>query len=532
MTTVQTDVRQGVNSGAAVKVPCRVATTAAITLSGLQTVDGVALADGDRVLVKNQASGVNNGIYVATTSTWNRAVDFDGTFDVKKGTAVVITDGTSYAGDWFVVSSPDPITIGTSAIAFLPNLTGSTGTPISVMDLGATGDGTTDDSDAINAALASGASLVVMPKPSVTYGIASTLIIPQGVTLQGLGQVTITKVASIDMVDMSAASCGMEKITLVGAGATHTGRGIVVSGNSEQYITSVNALNMNGYCLEFEGLESGAKFEALMCEFSRTAAANYAIKMPDAAESGGGRKFMLCNGYGGNSFMEAAGSASTHVLNCSYGTNGVLFTVNTARMLMSGTRAAVTATMAIMGTSHTIVGNSITNNITLDAGLTASTIGPNSIPVANTIIDNSIAATTNINHVFGEEAAFTPVWKGASGDPAIVNGVISGSYYRNDRVVTVGIIVIMGSSTTFGTGLWYFNLPAPLNHGVKANAVGSAYVLDSATGNRTGVCTVQGGSAPAIYCYENNSAVGFNATAPITWAAGDELHLTITYLLG
>lgn len=74
----------------AFKVPCRVATTAAITLSGLQTIDGVALAAGDRVLVKDQASSADNDIYVAATGAWVRAKDFDGSRDVVNGTKILI----------------------------------------------------------------------------------------------------------------------------------------------------------------------------------------------------------------------------------------------------------------------------------------------------------------------------------------------------------------------------------------------------------------------------------------------------------
>lgn len=53
------------------------ATTANITLSGLQTIDTVALAAGDRVLVKNQTTAANNGVYIAGTGAWTRATDAD-----------------------------------------------------------------------------------------------------------------------------------------------------------------------------------------------------------------------------------------------------------------------------------------------------------------------------------------------------------------------------------------------------------------------------------------------------------------------
>lgn len=117
MTSVSTSRRQGLNSSAAIKVPCRVASTANLTLNGLQTVDGVALATGDRVLVKDQTDTTENGIYVTDTGAWTRDLDFDGTYDAVKGTRVIVNEGSAGAGTMFYVSSATP-TIGTSAITF------------------------------------------------------------------------------------------------------------------------------------------------------------------------------------------------------------------------------------------------------------------------------------------------------------------------------------------------------------------------------------------------------------------------------
>jgi hypothetical protein len=116
MATTSADRRQGVNSSAAVKVPCKAATTAAVTLSGEQTIDGVALVADDRVLVKDQASGADNGIYVVDTGDWSRAKDWDGAYDVKEGTFVYVTDGSTNTGFWYVTTS-DPITVGTTSVS-------------------------------------------------------------------------------------------------------------------------------------------------------------------------------------------------------------------------------------------------------------------------------------------------------------------------------------------------------------------------------------------------------------------------------
>lgn len=117
MTSVQTSRRHGVNGSLAIKAPVKSATTANITLSGEQTIDSVAIVSGDRVLVKNQTDGIENGIYAANTSTWQREPDWDGARDVAKGTSVYCTDGSTTSSSWRVTTA-DPIIPGTTSISF------------------------------------------------------------------------------------------------------------------------------------------------------------------------------------------------------------------------------------------------------------------------------------------------------------------------------------------------------------------------------------------------------------------------------
>lgn len=112
------DRLRGVRSSQAIKVPCRVATTANITLSGEQTIDGVAVVDGDRVLVKDQNSGAENGIYRASTGNWTRAPDWDGSGDVVTGTLVLVNSGTTNAYTGWRVSTTGQIEIQTTPVAF------------------------------------------------------------------------------------------------------------------------------------------------------------------------------------------------------------------------------------------------------------------------------------------------------------------------------------------------------------------------------------------------------------------------------
>lgn len=128
MSTTTIDRLNGINSGVAIKAPVRAATTANITLSAEQTVDGIALVAGDRVLVKDQTSSIDNGIYEVATSSWSRTPDFDGSNDVVTGTTVYVNSGTTNANTAWQVTTTGTILPGTSACAWTQsaNLTGVT----------------------------------------------------------------------------------------------------------------------------------------------------------------------------------------------------------------------------------------------------------------------------------------------------------------------------------------------------------------------------------------------------------------------
>ena len=100
------------------KSSCRVATTANITLSGTQTIDGVSVIAGDRVLVKNQSTGSQNGIYVCAAGAWSRASDADSSAEVTAGMFVPVTEGTTNGDTCWLLTTNDAITLGTTALTF------------------------------------------------------------------------------------------------------------------------------------------------------------------------------------------------------------------------------------------------------------------------------------------------------------------------------------------------------------------------------------------------------------------------------
>lgn len=100
------------------KQSVRVATTTNIALSGLQSIDGVALDTGDRVLVKNQAVAKDNGIWVAAASGWSRAADADSNTEVTSALLVSVEQGTTLADTRWQLITDGAIVLGTTALTF------------------------------------------------------------------------------------------------------------------------------------------------------------------------------------------------------------------------------------------------------------------------------------------------------------------------------------------------------------------------------------------------------------------------------
>ena len=106
-----------VAQGLDVKASVKAATTANITLSGAQTIDGVSIVAGDRVLVKNQTASQNNGIYVAASGAWARSSDAD-TWAELVSAYTFVEEGSTYADTGWVCTVNAGGTLGTTPITW------------------------------------------------------------------------------------------------------------------------------------------------------------------------------------------------------------------------------------------------------------------------------------------------------------------------------------------------------------------------------------------------------------------------------
>lgn len=121
-------------AGLNVKQNVRATTTANITLSGTQSIDGVSVVAGDRVLVKDQTTGSENGIYTVAAGAWSRATDADLAAEVS-GMVVFVNEGGTQADTSWKLITDDPITLGTTSLSF-GKWYGSGGTQKKAFDIG------------------------------------------------------------------------------------------------------------------------------------------------------------------------------------------------------------------------------------------------------------------------------------------------------------------------------------------------------------------------------------------------------------
>jgi hypothetical protein len=218
------------------KASVRAATTAAVTLaSDLEngdTLDGVTLATGDRVLVKNQSTGSENGIYVVKASgAPDRSTDADAGAELTSNFAVFVEEGTVNADQGYTLTNNGAITIGTTALTFT-QFTGlgqivagtgldKTGNTLDIDSTVTTNDGT---QTLTNKSISGSANTIT--NVSLTTGVTGTLPVANGGTgITSLG----TGIADFLGTPSSA--------NLISAITDETGTGSLVFANSPTFTT-------------------------------------------------------------------------------------------------------------------------------------------------------------------------------------------------------------------------------------------------------------------------------------------------------
>lgn len=120
-------------------------------------------------------------------------------------------------------------------------------------------------------------------------------------------------------------------------------------------------------------------------------------------------------------------------------------------------------------------------------------------------------------------ATYVPAWSSTGTQPALVNGTLTGRYRQVGKTVDAFIRLVPGSSTTFGTGVYFLSLPSTAAYFHP----GAAFLNDLGTGDYEAMCRVWDSDPSRIFILRSTALVA--ATSPFTWASGDSLIAQVTY---
>lgn len=122
------------------------------------------------------------------------------------------------------------------------------------------------------------------------------------------------------------------------------------------------------------------------------------------------------------------------------------------------------------------------------------------------------------------ESIYAPAWTSTGTAPVLGNGTLAGSYVQWGPMVVAQVKLVVGSTTTFGSGFYSVSVPV-------------ATTLTDQYG--AGSCWLSGGNSPQMLRWRSDGTIYLNQlavslispTSPITFASGSELDLNIAYLV-
>lgn len=387
------------------------------------------------------------------------------------------------------------------------------------------------------------------------YTQTATLTPLTNQTIRCQYETTITKGANIDLYDLSASGSKLVGCRYEGAGAAanggRTGRGVVINSGTDQRILGAKFYDCNGFCLEFTANDAGLRFNSEDAVYRRSVDISgydttvYAIKLP-ATDTNGNRFFDRVYAEGG-ALIDLGGSANTRLTNSSMTTMSMGAAASRA-VIADNRMASLGTTLTFQGNDNSFTGNIIAGPVTLggsDNSFVGNVVAGNIVVATsaarlhvtgneygtNVIVDNQTAAGTSLSRIYDYRSSVTPSWGADTTNPTIGNGTLNAQIQREGRFAYVTITMSAGSTTTTGSGDWYFTLPAPFSAWTAfGTAQGTFRILDNGVGYRVGSCRMGSGSNQ-IRCYIDGQSVGVRSTTLPSWDAGDNIEIGLPIAL-
>ena len=389
---------------------------------------------------------------------------------------------------------------------------------------GIAADGVTDDRTALVAAIAQAnqnGEPVLLPAGTILVG--SSFTIPANVVIRGAGRnrTTIKRGFTGDFITSAGAYHVLEDLTIEGDTATRgAGRGILMPATTPGAIHSrIVVKNFVESCLEFAG-DGGSTFRAVGCNYETTGAVLSvgAVKVAGTDSAATSRHFIGCESSG-CTLYDFGNCDDLYVIG-GY-TGGVIFGTGASKVLMSSVRIAGTGPSTIKGGSHRFPGCVFAYTPVVDAS--GANVDLTGAECAGNTVTNSGSSTRYFGYT-----SYTPTLTADTTAPTIGNGTMNGLAHRKWNAAQAVINITWGSTSTFGSGQWYFSLPYPDVSSYKY--IGRAFMKDASTGfvYEGLACSIAGSQKVQVFMAGGTGTV-LSPSTPFTWAQGDELRIQIDY---